>query len=76
MFMHRAEFRAFFYPGEGWKSVQCSQAGGRNADVVDQLFVVTLGILDGETCYLIAVNRAYQSRDIPSGAIRALDTSS
>lgn len=36
--MHRAEFRAFFYPGEGWKSIQSSEADGRNVDLMDELW--------------------------------------
>ena len=32
--MHRAEFRAFFYLGEGWKSIQSSKADGRNVGFV------------------------------------------
>lgn len=36
--MHRAEFRAFFYPSKGWKSIRSSYADGRNVDLVDELW--------------------------------------
>lgn len=44
-------------------------------DLVDELFVVSLSIVDGEMCYSIGVNMTHEFLAIPNGAMQALSAS-